>query len=147
MFASISWDQTLVSAALAALAAWVAYRAAAGVLQRQERMRRLRARRDALEQVLVQIDGPVHEYLVRGDDADYPQREMVELERCALQAQVYFLRDVQLQRALRDVSYPNRFERATEVIRRALAVLESEMTGVAPSDAKRTAGPDPDRGA
>lgn len=127
MLGAIAWDQTLVSAVLAVLAGWVAYRAAARVLRRQEALRELRARRDALEQVLVQIDDTVLEYLAHGDDADYPQREMVELERCALQAQIYFLRDVNLQRALRDVCYPNRYEGAMQTIRQQIEALDSEI--------------------
>ena len=127
MLAAISWDQTLVSAAVSALAAWLAYRGAGAVLRRQEVLRQLRARRDALQQVLVQVDGAVLEYLDGGNDDEYPQREMVELERCALQAQVYHLRDLQMQRALRDVCYPNRYKQAVETIRKGVATLDADI--------------------
>jgi hypothetical protein len=127
MPAAISWDQTLVSAALSLVVAWWAYRAAARVLRRQELLRRLRARRDALEQVLVQVEGSVREYLESGNDDDYPQREMVELERCALQAQVYFLRDLAMQKALRDICYPNRYTQAMEAIRRAIEAIDTDI--------------------
>lgn len=88
----------------------------------------MRARRDALEQVLVQVDGSVREYLESGHDEDYPQREMVELERCALQAQVYFLRDLEMQKALRDICYPNRYSDAMTTIRQAIEALDSDIT-------------------
>ena len=127
MVAAIAWDQTLVSLVLSALFAFAAFAAAKGVLVRQQLLRDLNERRDALQQVLVQVDGSVLEYLQSGDDDEYPQREMVELERCALQAQVHFLRDRSMQSALRDVCYPNRYAQALDVIRGGIAALDAQI--------------------
>ena len=124
----IAWDQTLLSLALSAGFAWIAYRGAARVLRRQEQMRELRARRDALEQVLGAVDGPAAEYLAGG--AEYPQREMVELERRALQAQIYYLRDRDMQAALRDICYPERHGEAIAAIRRAVELLDRDIAAV-----------------
>ncbi len=124
---AISWEQTLVSAALSAVAAWLAYRGAGVVLRRQQALSDLRTRRDALQQVLVQLDDSVLEYLESGNDDDYPQREMVELERCALQAQVHYLRDLTMQKALRDICYPNRYKRAMETIRAGITSIEADI--------------------
>jgi len=137
MTATVAWDQTLVSAGVAAavatlaatVAAGWAYRAAAHVLKEQERRRELGARREALEQVLLHVEGAVLDYLGSGNDDDYPQREMVELERSALQAQIYFLRDLEMQRALRDVCYPNRYAQAMQTIRRGIEAVEAEIAG------------------
>ena len=124
--AVIAWDQTLVSACIAAAAAALAYWRAAHVLRRQERLRDLRARRDALAHVLLGVDDTVTAYL-SGTDTDYPQREMVELERRALQAQIHCLRDLSLQEALRDVCYPNRYDQALARIRAAVEALDREI--------------------
>ncbi len=127
MLAAIAWDQTLVSLVISVVFAFAAFVAARSVLVRQQLVRDLNERRDALQQVLVQVDGPVLEYLQSGDDDEYPQREMVELERCALQAQVHFLRDRNMQSALRDVCYPNRYAHAVEVIRGGIAALDTQI--------------------
>jgi len=126
MLAKIAWDQTLLSLLLALAAAYGAYRYAARVLRRQEALRELKARREALDQVLAAVQGPALEYL-ENDELDYPQREMVELERCALQAQVYYVRDLTMQKALRDLSYPSRHREALGTVRGAVEVLEGEM--------------------
>lgn len=130
MCATITWDQTLLSLFLSLLLAagaglW-ALRRAAHVLRRQETQRELRARREALDQVLAALEGAALEYL-ENEDHGYPQREMVELERCALQAQVFYVRDLTMQKALRDICYPNRHREATATIRRALETLEGEI--------------------
>ena len=126
MFAVIAWDQTLVSLCLTAAVAFLAYWRAAHVLRRQERLRHLRARRDALAHVVLGVDDTVAAYLSGADD-EYPQREMVELERRALQAQIHCLRDLSLQEALRDVCYPNRHVQALARIRAAIDALESDI--------------------
>lgn len=126
MFAAITWDQTLVSLCLAAAVAFLAYWRAAHVLRRQERLRDLRARRDALAHVVLGVDDTVAAYLSGADD-EYPQREMVELERRALQAQIHCLRDLSLQEALRDVCYPNRHAQALVRIRAAIETLEGDI--------------------
>lgn len=136
MLASIAWDQTLLSLGLAAAAAWLAYWRAAHVLRRQERLRYLRERRDALAHVVLGVDGAVAAYLA-GADEEYPQREMVELERRALQAQIHCLRDLSLQEALRDVCYPNRHEQALGSIRAAVAALDRDITAAQGSGRRR----------
>jgi hypothetical protein len=80
-----------------------------------------------LDQVLAALQGSVQEYL-EDEELDYPQREMVELERCALQAQVFYVRDLTMQKALRDVTYPSRHREAIATIRRALEALEGEIS-------------------
>ncbi len=124
--AAIAWDQTLLSLLLAAGLAAVAVRVVSRSLVRQERQRLLRDRRDALAHVLLGIDGTVADYLT-GAESEYPQREMVELERRALQAQVHCLRDLELQKALRDICYPNRHRDATQTLRAAIALLERDI--------------------
>lgn len=126
MLAKITWDQTLLSLILALAAAYWAYRRAARVLRRQEALRQLAARREALDQVLAALQGPVQEYL-QNEELDYPQREMVELERCALQAQVFYVRDLSMQKALRDITYPSRHREAMAAVRNAVAVVEGEI--------------------
>jgi hypothetical protein len=128
MGAMLAWDQTLLSLVLSAGVAWWAYRGAARVLRRQEQLRELRARRDALEQVLGAVEGPAAEYLGGGEE--YPQREMVELERRALQAQIYYLRDREVQTALRDICYPERHGEAIAAIRRAIELLDRDIAAV-----------------
>ena len=122
----ISWDQTLLSLGASAVLAGLAYARAARVLRRQETLRGLRLRRDALDQVLAMLDGPAAEYL-RAESEEYPQREMVELERRALQAQILFWRDLDLQEALRDITYPAKHAEAAAKLRRVLLGLEHEM--------------------
>jgi type II secretory pathway component PulJ len=129
MLAAISWDQTLLSLVLAALLAWLAYRGAARALGRQAVVRELRLRRDALDQVLAVLDGPALEYL-RGETEDYPQREMVELERRALQAQILFWRDLDMQQALRDLTYPDKHAAAAMKLRQVLEGLDHDLHGV-----------------
>lgn len=124
---SIAVDQTLVSLAASAACAGLAYWGAARVLRRQERARGLQQRRDALQQVLAMLDGAAGEYLA-DDSLDYPQRDMVELERRALQAQILFWSDLGMQQALRDVNYPERHRDAAERLRAALAEVEREFT-------------------
>lgn len=126
MIAAISWDQTLLSAAIAALAAAAAYVGAARVLRRQQQVRELRLQRDALEQVLAALDGPAADWLA-DPTSDYPQREMLELERRALQAQILFWRDLQLQRALQGASDPGAHGAAVAALRDAAARLDGEM--------------------
>lgn len=126
MLAVISWDQTLVSFLLAAGLAWAAYRGAARVLRRQELVRGLRSRQEALQQVLLAFEGDAAEYLAN-EELDYPQREMVELERRALQAQIFYVRDLEMQTALRDICYPSRHQTALATIRAALARVDSEI--------------------
>jgi hypothetical protein len=126
---AIAWDQTLVSLGLALLVGWVVYRRAAHGLRRQEVLRELRLRRDALDQVLAALQGPVLEYL-EGATEDYPQREMVELERRALQAQILFWRDLSMQQALRDLTYAGPHAAAAETLRRILSDLDAQL-GVA----------------
>ena len=127
MLAAITWDQTLLSLLLALAAAYWAYRRAAIVLRRQEALREVRARREVLDQVLAAVQGPVLEYL-ENEELEYPQREMVELERCALQAQVFYVRDLTMQKALRDICYPSRHREARQTLRRAVEVLEGEIS-------------------
>ncbi|UCE03471.1 MAG: hypothetical protein JSW67_04575 [Candidatus Latescibacterota bacterium] len=126
-FTAISWDQTLVSLGISAVAAGLAYRGAARVLRRQEVVRELRARRDALEQVVVVVDGPVVEYFENEEEEEYPQREMVELERRALQAQIYYLRDLEMQNALRDICYPSRYKEALSKIRATIEEVDRRI--------------------
>ena len=52
---------------------------------------------------------------------------MVELERRALQAQIHCLRDLELQKALRDICYPNCHRDATQTLRAAIAMLERDI--------------------
>jgi hypothetical protein len=126
MMATIAWDQTLLGAAISVLLAGLAYVAAARILGRQELARELRLRRDALEQVLGALEGPAAAWLADPSD-DYPQREMLELERRALQAQILFWRDLALQRALQGVSDPARHAPAAEALRVAAARLDVEL--------------------
>ena len=126
LVAAIAWDQTLLSLLLAAGLVGLVVRAVSRSLVRQERQRLLRDRRDALEHVLLGIDGTVADYLT-GAEPEYPQREMVELERRALQAQVHCLRDLELQKALRDICYPNRHLDAAQTLRAAIAMLERDI--------------------
>jgi hypothetical protein len=126
--ASIAWDQTLVSLLLSIATGGVVYLLAARVLRRAAAARELRQQRDALEQVLAQLAGPAGEYL-RDPTLDYPQRDMVELERRALQAQILFWRDLPLQEALRDSNDPERFAAAAERLRQAVAGLNRELEG------------------
>lgn len=129
MLAAITWDQTLLSLLLTLAAAYWAYRRAAEVLRRQEARRELRARREALDQVMVALQGAALEYL-EDEEHDYPQREMVELERCALQAQVFYVRDLAMQKALRDICYPSRHREAIETIRGVIQALEGEIAAL-----------------
>jgi hypothetical protein len=122
MPAVIAFDQTLVSALVAIAAAAVAYWRAAHVLRHAAARRDLEQRRDALEQVLAAIVEPVADYM-RDDTLDYPQREMVELERRALQAQVLFWRDLAMQEALRNITYPKTHAAAAQHLRDAAAKL------------------------
>jgi hypothetical protein len=129
VIATISWDQTLLSCAVAAVAAWLAYRAAARVLRRQQELGDLVLRRDALDQCLALIEGTLADYLRTpnpGEDLEYPQREMVELERRVVQAQILFWRDLEMQQRLRDLTYPGRQAEATAQLRATLAKLEGE---------------------
>jgi hypothetical protein len=129
VLASLSWDQTLISGAVAALAAWVAYRAAARVLRRQAELRELNLRRDALDQCLATLTGPLAEYLRSpnpGEEIEYPQREMVELERRVVQAQILFWRDLEMQQRLRDLTYPGRQDEAAAKLRAVLEKLDVE---------------------
>jgi len=119
---AIALDQTLVSAAIAIVAAIIAYRRAAVGLRRAAERREVVQRRDALEQVLAAIVEPVAEYM-RDDTGDYPQREMVELERCTLQAQVLFWRDLAMQEALRNLTYPSQHAAAAAYIQTVAANL------------------------
>ena len=126
---TISWDQTLLSCAVAAVAAWLAYRAAARVLRQQQELREIILRRDALEQCLALLEGCLAEYLQTpnpGEAVDYPQREMVELERRVVQAQILFWRDLEMQGRLRDLTYPGRHVEAAAQLRATLAKLEGE---------------------
>jgi len=125
MAAVIAWDQTLLSFALAAVAAGLAYRGAARVLRLQAARNELRLRRDALEQVLAMMDGAAGDYL-RDDSLDYPQREMVELERRTVQAQILFWRDLALQRALQGMNSPATHAAALAVLRETAARLDRE---------------------
>ena len=126
MLAAITWDQTLLSFLLALGVAAVAYWRAASVLRRQEILRQLRSQQEALEQVLVALAGDAAEYLAN-EELDYPQREMVELERRALQAQIFYVRDLEMQKALRDICYPSRHREAQAKIRAALESLAGEI--------------------
>jgi hypothetical protein len=128
MIAAIAWDQTLLDLALALGVGVVVYRLAARELRRQETARELRQRRDAIEQVLSMLDGPAGEYLA-DPSLDYPQREMVELERRALQAQLLFWRDLEIQKSLRDVSYPERHRDAAERLRGIAGDVDRQMSG------------------
>ena len=128
MIATIAWDQTLLDLALALVVGLVVYRLAARELRRQETVRELRQRRDAVEQVLSMLDGPAGEYLA-DPTLDYPQREMVELERRALQAQLLFWRDLAIQKALRDISYPERHREAAEQLRGLAGDLAGRLPG------------------
>ena len=127
--ATITWDQTLISCAVAAVAAWLAYRAAARVLRHQQELRELVLRRDALEQCLALLEGSLADYLRTpnpGEDAEYPQREMVELERRVVQAQILFWRDLEMQQRLRDLTYPGRHAEAEVQLRATLAKLDGQ---------------------
>jgi hypothetical protein len=106
----------------------VVYRLAARELRRQETVRDLRQRRDAVEQVVAMLDGPAGEYLA-DPSVDYPQREMVELERRALQAQLLYWRDLEMQKALRDVSYPERHRDAAGHLQAVAGELQRRLTG------------------
>ena len=128
MIAAIAWDQTLLDLGLALVVGGVVYRLAARELRRQETVRELRQRRDAIEQVLSMLDGPAGEYLA-DPSLDYPQREMVELERRALQAQLLFWRDLEIQKALRDVSYPERHGTAAEHLRGVAGDVDRRLSG------------------
>lgn len=128
MPAAVTWDQTLLSFGLSIVAAAVAYRLAGRVLHRQEARRELRRRRDALEQVLELLQGPAGEYL-RNPELDYPQRDMVELERRSLQAQLLFWRDLRLQEALRNIVYPDWHTAAAETLRAKAAEIDAELQG------------------
>ena len=128
MIAAIAWDQTLLDLGLALVVGGVVYRLAARELRRQETVRELRQRRDAIEQVLSMLDGPAGEYLA-DPSLDYPQREMVELERRALQAQLLFWRDLEIQKALRDVSYPERHGVAAEHLRGVAGDVDRRLSG------------------
>ena len=128
MIAAIAWDQTLLDLGLALVVGGVVYRFAARELRRQETVRELRQRRDAIEQVLSMLDGPAGEYLA-DPSLDYPQREMVELERRALQAQLLFWRDLEIQKALRDVSYPERHGAAAEHLRGVAGDVDRRLSG------------------
>ncbi len=129
MSAVIAWDQTLVSFLLAAGVAGVAYWRAARVLRRQELLRGLRSRQEALQQVLLAFEGDAAEYLAN-EELDYPQREMVELERSALQAQIFYVRDLEMQTALRDICYPSRHQEALAKLRAALESVEAEIAAL-----------------
>jgi len=120
---AITLDQTLLSAAIAVLAAAIAYVRAARVLRRQAERRDIVQRRDALEQVVAAVVEPVAAYM-QDDTGDYPQREMVELERRALQAQVLFWRDLEMQEALRNITYPRSHAAAVEFLRAAASALD-----------------------
>jgi hypothetical protein len=76
--------------------------------------------------VLAVLQGPALAYL-QGETDDYPQREMVELERRALQAQILFWRDLAMQQALRELSYPGKHAAAAERLRGVLAGLDREL--------------------
>jgi hypothetical protein len=128
MPAAITWDQTLLSLVLSLCAAAIAYGLAARVLRKQEITRDLRRRRDALEQVLALLQGPAGEYL-RDPEIDYPQRDMVELERRSLQAQLLFWRDLQLQEALRNIVYPDWHAEAAEKLRATAGEIDRELQG------------------
>ncbi len=128
MIATIAWDQTLLDLVLALGVGFVVYRLAARELHRQEAVRQLRRRRDAVEQVLSMLGGPAGEYLV-DPSLDYPQRDMVELERRALQAQLLFWRELELQEALRDVSYPEKHREAAGKLRAVAADLDRQLSG------------------
>lgn len=129
MLAVITWDQTLLSLLLAAALAFLAYWRAARVLRLQEQRRRVQEQRDALQHVLLGLEGPVAAYLA-AEDEEYPQREMVELERRALQAQIHCLGDLGLQKALRDICYPQRHAEAVASIRSALEQLERDIAAL-----------------
>jgi len=120
---AIALDQTLVSAAVAIVAAAIAYVRAAHVLRRQAERRDIVQRRDALEQVVAAVVEPVAAYM-QDDTLDYPQREMVELESRALQAQVLFWRDLKMQEALRNITYPRTHVAAAEFVRAAATALD-----------------------
>jgi hypothetical protein len=131
MLATVSWDQTLVGAVMAVAAAGIAYLAAARSLDRRALRRDQLERRDALEQVLVLLDGPAGDYL-RDPDSDYPQREMVELERRCVQAQILFWRDLDMQRALHDMSSPAAHVAAASRLRETAARIDAAWgTGAA----------------
>ena len=135
--ATISWDQTLLSVAVAGVAAWLAYRAAARVLRQQQELRELILRRDARDQCLVLLDGPLVEYLRSpggAGDLEYPQREMVELERRVVQAQILFWRDLEMQGRLRDLTYPGRHAEAQSQLRAILAKLDAEARALGARD-------------
>jgi len=130
VLAVITWDQTLLSLLLAAALAFLAYGRAARVLRLQEQRRRLQEQRDALQHVLLGLEGPVAAYLAAEAEEEYPQREMVELERRALQAQIHWLGDLGLQKALRDICYPQRHSEAVASIRSALERLERDIAAL-----------------
>jgi len=128
MPAAIAWDQTLLSLVLAVGAAFVAYRSAARVLRHQAVKAELRLRRDALEQVLAMMDGAAGDYL-RDDTLEYPQREMVELERRTVQAQILFWRDLAMQRALQGMNAPGTHATALATLQEAATRLDREVGG------------------
>jgi hypothetical protein len=128
MLATIAWDQTLLSLVLAVVAAFLAYRGAARVLRQQTARAELQLRRDALEQVLAMVDGAAGDYL-RDETLDYPQREMVELERRTVQAQILFWRDLAMQRALQAMNAPGTHAPALVTLREAAARLDREAGG------------------
>ncbi len=138
MHCAIALDQTLVSAGIAIVAAAIAYVRAAHVLRRQAERRDIVHRRDALEQVVAAIVEPVAAYM-QDDTGDYPQREMVELESRALQAQVLFWRDLKMQEALRNITYPRTHTGAAEFVRAAAAALDraAQAAGVPVNSADR----------
>lgn len=104
-----------------------AYFAAARILKRQEALRELRARRDSLQQVLRMADNVVMSYLEQPEEVEYPQREMVELERCALQAQIHYAGDLQMQKALLGITYPSQYRQAIVTLRKVIEGLESDI--------------------
>jgi hypothetical protein len=124
----IAWDQTLVSLLLSIVIGVSVYWLAARVLRQASMRRELRERRDALEQVLAQLAGPAGEYL-QDPSIEYPQRDMVELERRALQAQILFWRDLTVQEALRDTSDPERHAAAATRLRAVAAALDRDLGG------------------
>lgn len=123
---AIAADQTLVGLVISGACAGAAYWGATRFLHRRERARELRRCRDALQQVLAMLDGAAGEYLA-DTSLDYPQRDMLELERRALQAQILYWSDLTLQQALRDINDPDRHRDAAERLRSVLAGVERDL--------------------